>query len=66
MAKLEWAWCCVAFNLYMMLPMARSHKSLYGRFTLWLLSYAGTWAYCENFEDWRRRIDEKNAIASDL
>ena len=43
--KLHWVWCWLCFKSYMALPVSRAHRSLYGRFTLWLLGYAGYYAY---------------------
>jgi hypothetical protein len=40
-----WFWCWLCFKTFMALPHARTHESLYGRITLWLLSYAGYYAY---------------------
>lgn len=51
----EWFWCFVAFKLYLWLPPAITHKSRYGRFTLWLLSYGGAYAHTENFSDFCER-----------
>lgn len=51
----EWIWCRIAFHLYLWLPMAASHKSLYGRLTLWLLGFAGAYAHTKDFADFCER-----------
>lgn len=46
-----WIWCKACFKVYLALPLPATHKSLYGRFSLWLLGYAGAYAHStrENF-----------------
>lgn len=39
-----WFWCRSCFRVYMVLPLAKSHRSIYGAFMLWLLGYAGAYA----------------------
>ncbi len=56
MKRLQWIWCYAAFRLYMVLPFSMSHKTLYGRLKLWLLSYAGTYAHSEDFEEFRKHV----------
>jgi hypothetical protein len=45
MEKLHWFWCWLCFKAFLALPTCRTHQSVYGRFTLWLLPYAGYYAY---------------------
>ncbi len=45
MRRLHWFWCWLCFRVYIALPMPRTHKSLYGRFSLWILGYAGYYAH---------------------
>ena len=40
-----WFWCWLCYRAYMVLPVADSHHTRYGRFTLWLLGYAGCYAH---------------------
>lgn len=49
MKRVQWVWCYAAFKLYLALPSARSHRSRYGRFTLWLLGYGGAYAHSANY-----------------
>jgi hypothetical protein len=46
-----WIWCYIAFKLYLWLPTSLNHKTLYGRFALWLLGYAGAYAHSKDFRD---------------
>lgn len=41
------AWCWLAYHLWMVLPVSLAEKDdgLYQRFSLWLLSYGGAYAY---------------------
>lgn len=41
---LQWVWCIIAYRVWLWLPLPRTHQSPYGRFTLWLLGYAGAYA----------------------
>lgn len=45
MKQLHWFWCWLCYRAYLALPIAGTHRSLYGKFTLWLLGYAGFYAY---------------------
>lgn len=62
-----WIWCRLCYHLYMWLPASRTHKSLYGQFTFWLLGYAGAYAHsdlssfhlCDFF--YRNRADQSAA-----
>src|SRR5258708_36363927 len=40
-----WFWCWLCYRAYMVLPVADSHHTRYGRFTLWLLGYADCYAH---------------------
>jgi hypothetical protein len=42
-----WFWCWLCYRAYMTLPVASSHHTLYGRFLMWLLSYAGAYAHSD-------------------
>jgi len=62
-------WCWLCFHSYMMLPMARSHKSLYGRAMGWVLGWAGAYAHSDrsNFHLCRffYKSDEEQSAAWD-
>lgn len=45
MKHIHWFWCWLCFRAYLALPIAGTHKSIYGKFTLWLLGYAGFYAH---------------------
>lgn len=45
MRHLFWFWCWLCFRFYLAAPIASTHKSLYGRFMLWVLGYAGYYAH---------------------
>lgn len=45
MTRIHWFWCWLCYRAYLALPIAGTHKSIYGKFTLWLLGYAGFYAY---------------------
>ena len=40
-----WIWCWLCFRAYLALPLPRTHESMYGRFSLWILAFAGYYAY---------------------
>lgn len=40
-------WCWLCYRAYLTLPMSGSHESLYGRFSLWLLGFAGAYAHSD-------------------
>lgn len=40
-----WFWCWLCYRAYLALPLPRTHQSLYGRFSLWILGHAGFYAY---------------------
>lgn len=42
-----WFWCWACYRAYTALPVASNHHTRYGRFLMWLLGYAGCYAYCE-------------------
>lgn len=42
-----WFWCWFCHRAYLSLPIASTHKSRYGRFSLWLLGYAGSYAHSD-------------------
>lgn len=48
-----WFWCWLCYRAYIALPIACTHNSSYGRFTLWLLGYGG--AYANSAVLWRKR-----------
>lgn len=50
MKRLQWIWCWACYKLYLALPPTRTHKSLSGRFQLWLLGYGGAYGYSEDFK----------------
>lgn len=43
--KMHWFWCWLCFRTYLALPLPQTHQSYYGRFSLWILGYAGFYAY---------------------
>lgn len=45
MKHIHWFWCWLCYRAYLALPMPDTHKSLYGRFSLWILGFAGFYAY---------------------
>lgn len=45
MKQLHWFWCWLCFRLYLALPLPMTHRSLYGKFSLWILGYAGFYAH---------------------
>jgi len=49
--RAQWAWCYTAYKLYLWLPIARTHKTPYGRFMLWLLGFGGAYAHSRDFRD---------------
>lgn len=57
MKRAQWIWCFVAFKLYIWLPSAMTHKSRYGRFTLWLLGYGGAYAHSADFAFFRDHVN---------
>lgn len=40
-----WFWCWFCFHVYLALPRYEAGESIYGRFSLWLLAFAGYYAY---------------------
>lgn len=56
MKRLQWIGCRIAFHVYLWLPHSRTHESRYGRFCLWLLSFAGAYAYSNDFADFRANV----------
>lgn len=42
-----WFWCWLCYRAYLALPIARNHQTRYGRFTLWLLGYGGSYAHSD-------------------
>jgi hypothetical protein len=46
-----WFWCWLCYRLYLALPAAMNLNTRYSRICLWLLGYAGCYAYGtrENF-----------------
>lgn len=57
MKHLHWFWCWLCYRAYLAFPMPRTHKSPYGRFSLWMLGYAGFYAYdpCHEAAEMRNR-----------
>jgi hypothetical protein len=45
MTKLHWFWCWLCYRAYLALPMPATHRSPYGRFSLWISGYAYFYAY---------------------
>jgi hypothetical protein len=45
MKQIHWFWCWLCFRTYLALPMPRTHKSVYGRLSLWILGFAGFYAH---------------------
>ena len=48
--RLVWCWAWCAYWLWMTWPRALGAKP-YGRFLMWLLPWAGMWAYSESYAD---------------
>jgi hypothetical protein len=56
MKRIRWIWCWAAYHLWVALPFAPYHETRYGKFRLWLLAYAGSYAHSEDFKDFCRRV----------
>lgn len=45
MKQLYWFWCWLCYRAYLALPLPMTHRSTYGKFSLWLLGFAGFYAH---------------------
>jgi hypothetical protein len=64
-----WFWCWACFKAYTKSPVAHNQHSLYGRFQMWLLGYAGCYAHCDihsfHLCNFFHRTDEEQDAAWD-
>lgn len=59
--RIQYALCWLAYVIWRALPLGQLYTTgfphLYGRFNLWLLGYAGAYAYSDDFEDFREHVN---------
>lgn len=59
--RIQYAICWLAYVIWRALPLGRCYETgfvgHYGQFHLWLLGYAGAYAYSDDFEDFRANVN---------
>lgn len=62
MKRIHWFWCWLCYRTYLALPTPATHKSFYGRFCLWILGFAGFYAYDPCHEARAMRSQESSDV----